>query len=95
MQPPRADAGAARRFEFGLPGQRTTAEQAKTDQTAASTSPAEEQVAARPAPAAGEPAAETPTKVAEAAKPADKPADPLDALEEEMAKLLGRPPGQS
>jgi hypothetical protein len=25
---------------------------------------------------------------------ASKPMDPLDALEEEMAKLLGRPPGK-
>jgi hypothetical protein len=89
VQSPRTDAGAAgaaRRFEFGRPGQRTAAEQVKTDQAAAPTSPGEEPAAAPPAPVA-----ETPAKVLEAAKPAD----PLDALEEEMAKLLGRPPGQS
>jgi hypothetical protein len=42
-------------------------------------------------PPAPQPVRNAPTPAPESAKTAD----PLDALEEEMAKLLGRPPGQS
>ena len=95
VQPPRPDnaaAGAARRFEFGRALQRATSEQAKTDQTPAATPPVEEAPAAgQTTPVVAEPSPESPAKVSDAYKPAD----PLDALEEEMAKLLGRPPGQS
>jgi len=103
VQPPRPDNGAAgaRRFEFGRALQRATTEQAKTEQakteqaktdqpTASSASQGEEVAAAAP-PVTAEPPREPPAKLPEAIRPAD----PLDALEEEMAKLLGRPPGQS
>ena len=94
VQPPRPDngpAGAARRFEFGRALQRASSEQAKTDQpTPATASQAQEVEAAAP-PVTAESSREPPAKLLVA----DKSADPLDALEEEMAKLLGRPPGQS
>jgi hypothetical protein len=94
VQPPQPDngaAGAARRFEFGRALQRATSEQAKTDQpTPAVASQGEEAKAAAP-PVTAEPSREPPAKL----PVAEKLADPLDALEEEMAKLLGRPPGQS
>ena len=47
--------------------------------------------AAAAPPVTAEPSREPPAKL----PVAENPADPLDALEEEMAKLLGRPPGQS
>lgn len=108
MQPPRPEngaAGAARRFEFGRALQRATTEQpkteqgkteqgktdqSKTDQPGALPSQGEGVAAAAP-PVTAEAPREPPAKLPEAARPAD----PLDALEEEMAKLLGRPPGQS
>ena len=103
VQPPRPEngaAGAARRFEFGRALQRATTEQpktdqgktdqGKTDQPGALPSQGEEIEAAAP-PVTAEAPREPPAKLPEAARPAD----PLDALEEEMAKLLGRPPGQS
>ena len=57
---------------------RATAAVTTNDRTASIPARVEKPVAQKPA----------------APEPAAKPADPLDALEEEMAKLLGRPPGQ-
>ena len=95
VQPPRPEigaAGAARRFEFGRALQRATSEQSKTDQpTDAAPKPEEADAPARPATAVAEPPRVPPAK----SPVVERPADPLDALEEEMAKLLGRPPGQS
>jgi len=103
VQPPRPEngaAGAARRFEFGRALQRATTEQPKTDQGKTDQGKADqpgalpsrgEEVAAAAPPVTAEAPREPPAKLPEAARPAD----PLDALEEEMAKLLGRPPGQS
>ena len=98
VQPPRQDngaSGAARRFEFGRTPPRPASEPSKPDEQDAAKPAGEDAQSAGSPPAPGsavpEPSKEGPAKLPDAGKAAD----PLDALEEEMAKLLGRPPGQS
>ena len=99
VQPPRQDngaAGAARRFEFGRPPQRPASETAKPDEQGEAKSGEEGAQGAIGSPSVAGSVVPEPPKEAPAKLPdAGKAADPLDALEEEMAKLLGRPPGQS